>query len=161
MSASVFGDSMVMNSGPDGPVSKISGQNEVDFVKCDCCGLTEECTPSYINTVREMQVWREMDMRALCRGCERRSFPLPKADKPGRSHGPAFELLQQVSGRGPAAGSDGALDSGHEAGVEEELGGPEIDAEQPDDDQTRRVDSVGELYSEFNPGRDVGVLWDG
>ncbi|XP_057797106.1 uncharacterized protein LOC131013108 [Salvia miltiorrhiza] len=54
MSASVIGDSMVMNSGPDGPVNKLSGQNDVDFVKCDCCGLSEECTPSYINTVREM-----------------------------------------------------------------------------------------------------------
>lgn len=54
MSASAIGDSMVMNSGPDGPVNKLSGQSDVDFVKCDCCGLSEECTPSYINTVREM-----------------------------------------------------------------------------------------------------------
>ncbi|OVA08332.1 Protein of unknown function DUF1677 [Macleaya cordata] len=28
-------------------------QNEVEFVKCDCCGLTEECTPTYIAKVRE------------------------------------------------------------------------------------------------------------
>ncbi|CAI9766061.1 unnamed protein product [Fraxinus pennsylvanica] len=33
--------------------SKITGQNEIDFVECDCCGLTEECTLSYIETVRE------------------------------------------------------------------------------------------------------------
>ncbi|PIA27631.1 hypothetical protein AQUCO_07600060v1 [Aquilegia coerulea] len=26
---------------------------EVEFVKCDCCGLTEECTPTYIAKVRE------------------------------------------------------------------------------------------------------------
>lgn len=43
MSTSVFGDSMV----------KITGQNELDFVECDCCGLTEECTLSYIETVRD------------------------------------------------------------------------------------------------------------
>lgn len=53
MSASIISDSMVINPGPDGPGNKLSGQNEVDFVKCDCCGLTEECTPSYIETIRE------------------------------------------------------------------------------------------------------------
>ncbi|KAL2555032.1 hypothetical protein Fot_08651 [Forsythia ovata] len=38
----------------DAPIAKkITGQNEVDFVECDCCGLTEECTMSYIETVRE------------------------------------------------------------------------------------------------------------
>uniref|UniRef100_K4AUA7 Uncharacterized protein n=1 Tax=Solanum lycopersicum TaxID=4081 RepID=K4AUA7_SOLLC len=25
---------------------------EVDFAKCDCCGLTEECTLDYIETIR-------------------------------------------------------------------------------------------------------------
>ncbi|GFP85730.1 hypothetical protein PHJA_000716700 [Phtheirospermum japonicum] len=44
---------MVISPGPDGPVNKISGQLEVDFANCDCCGLTEECTPSYIETIRE------------------------------------------------------------------------------------------------------------
>ncbi|KAL3824506.1 hypothetical protein ACJIZ3_020535 [Penstemon smallii] len=53
MSTSVISDSIMMSSGPDGPVNKISGQNDVDFAKCDCCGLTEECTPSYIETIRE------------------------------------------------------------------------------------------------------------
>lgn len=76
-----------------------------------------------------MKVWREMDMRALCRGGEGRGVAVQEGDKPGRSHGPAFELLQQVSGRGPAAGSDGAVDSGHDAGVEEESGEPEVNAE--------------------------------
>ncbi|KAK9073855.1 hypothetical protein SSX86_006449 [Deinandra increscens subsp. villosa] len=26
---------------------------DVKFVKCECCGFTEECTPTYIATVRE------------------------------------------------------------------------------------------------------------
>ena len=26
---------------------------EVDFVKCDCCGLTEECTLTYIEKICE------------------------------------------------------------------------------------------------------------
>lgn len=26
---------------------------DVEYVKCECCGLTEECTPAYINRVRE------------------------------------------------------------------------------------------------------------
>ncbi|KAL7100230.1 hypothetical protein ACP275_09G134600 [Erythranthe tilingii] len=58
MSTTVFTDSMVMANGPDGgpvngAVNKTPGQIEVDFVKCDCCGLTEECTLSYIETIRE------------------------------------------------------------------------------------------------------------
>ncbi|EYU25722.1 hypothetical protein ABFS82_04G092800 [Erythranthe guttata] len=53
MSTSVISDSMVMASGPDGPGHTFSGQIDVDFAKCDCCGLTEECTPSYIETIRE------------------------------------------------------------------------------------------------------------
>ncbi|KAK6782256.1 hypothetical protein RDI58_020052 [Solanum bulbocastanum] len=28
-------------------------KNEVQFVKCECCGLTEECTEAYIARVRE------------------------------------------------------------------------------------------------------------
>lgn len=28
-------------------------QIEVESVKCDCCGLTEECTPAYIERIRE------------------------------------------------------------------------------------------------------------
>ncbi|XP_050230951.1 uncharacterized protein LOC126679969 [Mercurialis annua] len=26
---------------------------EVEFAKCECCDLTEECTPAYIETIRE------------------------------------------------------------------------------------------------------------
>ncbi|KAD6454571.1 hypothetical protein E3N88_09277 [Mikania micrantha] len=29
------------------------GGGRVEFVKCECCGLSEECTPAYIATVRE------------------------------------------------------------------------------------------------------------
>lgn len=28
-------------------------QNGVEFVNCDCCGLTEECTAAYIKRIRE------------------------------------------------------------------------------------------------------------
>ncbi|KAE8674384.1 endoribonuclease Dicer-like protein 3-like isoform X1 [Hibiscus syriacus] len=34
-------------------VKQKNNQNEVEFAECDCCGLTEECTPSYIARVRE------------------------------------------------------------------------------------------------------------
>ncbi|XP_051147755.1 uncharacterized protein LOC127262931 [Andrographis paniculata] len=44
----VISESMVIT--PSGPGS---GQTDVDFAKCDCCGLTEECTPSYIETIRQ------------------------------------------------------------------------------------------------------------
>ncbi|PON73122.1 hypothetical protein PanWU01x14_059630 [Parasponia andersonii] len=29
------------------------GVAEVEFARCDCCGLTEECTPGYIARIRE------------------------------------------------------------------------------------------------------------
>ncbi|XXG51429.1 hypothetical protein AAC387_Pa02g5202 [Persea americana] len=34
-------------------VSTTTGQTEVEFAKCDCCGLTEECTPAYVTRIRE------------------------------------------------------------------------------------------------------------
>ncbi|KAL7616734.1 uncharacterized protein LOC111882131 [Lactuca sativa] len=30
-----------------------SQTTEVEFATCDCCGLTEECTPAYIERIRE------------------------------------------------------------------------------------------------------------
>ncbi|GER28369.1 hypothetical protein STAS_04144 [Striga asiatica] len=58
--STVVSDSMVIGPGPgtdgpsvNGPVSMMSGQTEVEFAKCDCCGLTEECTLAYIETIRE------------------------------------------------------------------------------------------------------------
>ena len=30
-----------------------SGGADVEFARCDCCGLTEECTPAYIARIRE------------------------------------------------------------------------------------------------------------
>lgn len=67
-----------------------------------------------------------MALWALRRGRERRNLALPEADQPRRSYGPAFELLQQVSGLRPTAGSHGASDSGHDTGSEEESGEPQV-----------------------------------
>ena len=33
--------------------SKIAAQTDVELIKCECCGLTEECTAAYISTIRE------------------------------------------------------------------------------------------------------------
>ncbi|XP_010917461.1 uncharacterized protein [Elaeis guineensis] len=44
------GDTAAMTAAADG---KGGGQIEVEFAKCECCGLTEECTPAYIARVRE------------------------------------------------------------------------------------------------------------
>ncbi|CAK7352418.1 unnamed protein product [Dovyalis caffra] len=35
------------------PLTKPSPQLEVETVKCDSCGFTEDCTPAYISRVRE------------------------------------------------------------------------------------------------------------
>ncbi|OWM86062.1 hypothetical protein CDL15_Pgr027288 [Punica granatum] len=60
MSATVISDPMVI-SAPEAQPQPIPGQAilsaaaqiEVEFAMCDCCGLTEECTPAYIERVRE------------------------------------------------------------------------------------------------------------
>lgn len=31
----------------------IQSQNELQFIKCECCGLTEECTLAYIERIRQ------------------------------------------------------------------------------------------------------------
>lgn len=49
MSATIISDPMVLST----PETKLISQLEVEFVLCDCCGLTEECTPAYIAHVRE------------------------------------------------------------------------------------------------------------
>ncbi|XVF89005.1 hypothetical protein PTKIN_Ptkin19aG0096700 [Pterospermum kingtungense] len=46
MAAAVCNESKKMDS-----VNKY--KNEIEFAECDCCGLTEECTPAYIARVRE------------------------------------------------------------------------------------------------------------
>uniref|UniRef100_A0A7N0U0C1 Uncharacterized protein n=1 Tax=Kalanchoe fedtschenkoi TaxID=63787 RepID=A0A7N0U0C1_KALFE len=52
MSASIVSDPMAI---PPESQPKLSGVNEyeTEYAECDCCGLTEECTKSYIERVRE------------------------------------------------------------------------------------------------------------
>ncbi|KAG8380172.1 hypothetical protein BUALT_Bualt07G0165900 [Buddleja alternifolia] len=71
-------------------------------------------------------IWWKMDMWPLCRGRKRRNFTLSEADKPGRSDGPTFQLLQQVSGLKPTTRSYCAFNSGHDTCSKEEFGEPEI-----------------------------------
>lgn len=37
---------------PENPAAVLIGQMEVEFAKCECCGLTEECTAAYIEGIR-------------------------------------------------------------------------------------------------------------
>lgn len=54
MSASVISDPMVISAPETQPAAtKLSAQMEIQFAECECCGLTEECTPAYIERVRE------------------------------------------------------------------------------------------------------------
>ena len=48
----------------DSAVKQKNVQSEVEFAECDCCGLTEECTPEYIARVRE-----KFEGRWLCGLC--------------------------------------------------------------------------------------------
>ena len=51
MSATVINTPIAMSAQESS--AKAIPQIEVDFAKCDCCGLIEECTPAYIEKVRE------------------------------------------------------------------------------------------------------------
>ncbi|XP_059642871.1 uncharacterized protein LOC132284761 [Cornus florida] len=55
MSATVCSDSMVISATESQPVASKAAttQTEVESARCDCCGLTEECTLAYIDRVRE------------------------------------------------------------------------------------------------------------
>lgn len=55
MSATIVSDSIVMTASDSQTVTaKLNSPAlEVDFAKCDCCGLTEECTLEYIERIRE------------------------------------------------------------------------------------------------------------
>ncbi|XP_022729692.1 uncharacterized protein LOC111284882 [Durio zibethinus] len=59
MAAMVFNSAKKMES-----VKHKNNQSEVEFAECDCCGLTEECTPAYIARVRQM-----FEGRWLCGLC--------------------------------------------------------------------------------------------
>ncbi|XP_028752203.1 uncharacterized protein LOC114711935 [Neltuma alba] len=57
MSATIISDPVVMSNPETQPVAPsniiVSAQTEVESAICDCCGLTEECTPAYIERIRE------------------------------------------------------------------------------------------------------------
>lgn len=56
MSTTVISESVVMNAAAEAQTvaAKLTAQTiEVDFATCECCGLTEECTLAYIQTIRE------------------------------------------------------------------------------------------------------------
>ncbi|MCD7462835.1 hypothetical protein HAX54_049434 [Datura stramonium] len=51
---SIISDAIVMKASEAQTVkAKLTAPIDVDFAKCDCCGLTEECTLSYIETIRQ------------------------------------------------------------------------------------------------------------
>lgn len=50
MSTAVMNDATTMIPATD---SQINISTELHLAKCDCCGLTEECTPAYIQNIRE------------------------------------------------------------------------------------------------------------
>ncbi|GKV09803.1 hypothetical protein SLEP1_g21244 [Rubroshorea leprosula] len=52
MSATIISDPMMVPA-PAPTETQLVAQTEVEFAKCDCCGLTEECTPAYIERVRQ------------------------------------------------------------------------------------------------------------
>ncbi|KAK1434232.1 hypothetical protein QVD17_11151 [Tagetes erecta] len=55
MSTTVMSDAVMMpvTETSTVTVNMNSPATEVEFAECDCCGLTEECTPEYMERIRE------------------------------------------------------------------------------------------------------------
>lgn len=43
----------MVSSAQESSTATSSVQMEIEFAQCECCGLTEECTPAYIERIRE------------------------------------------------------------------------------------------------------------
>ncbi|KAI3684165.1 hypothetical protein L6452_33385 [Arctium lappa] len=52
MSVTIMSDAMMMPATESQTIVTVQ-TTEVEFAKCECCGLTEECTPAYIERIRE------------------------------------------------------------------------------------------------------------
>ncbi|KAK9066164.1 hypothetical protein SSX86_013485 [Deinandra increscens subsp. villosa] len=55
MSTTVMSDAVMMPSteSQSATANLSSPTTEVEFAECECCGLTEECTPAYMERIRE------------------------------------------------------------------------------------------------------------
>ncbi|KAK9734445.1 hypothetical protein RND81_04G140300 [Saponaria officinalis] len=53
MSTTIVSEPMMVSSTQQEPSTTIQVQPEIRSIKCECCGLTEECTPGYIDRIRE------------------------------------------------------------------------------------------------------------
>ncbi|KAI4331301.1 hypothetical protein MLD38_029497 [Melastoma candidum] len=55
MSADVISDPLLIPAPETQPLSAVIliAHTEVESAACDCCGLTEECTPAYIERIRK------------------------------------------------------------------------------------------------------------
>ncbi|KAG6435198.1 hypothetical protein SASPL_100068 [Salvia splendens] len=125
---------------------------EIEVVKCECCGLKEECTEEYINKVKakfegkwlcglcsEADSMEEDKDRALACSC---SFICLCAEE-GAEHDEEVELVElpDVSGGGEI---DEADDGGDDDGPEHEVRGVvEERHEEEERDHHRRLAKVG------------------
>ncbi|GMH17572.1 hypothetical protein Nepgr_019413 [Nepenthes gracilis] len=59
MSPAIITEAILISSQDQSAASSASVSStpiEVEFANCDCCGLTEECTPAYIERIRERHI---------------------------------------------------------------------------------------------------------
>ncbi|XP_074288449.1 uncharacterized protein LOC141613601 [Silene latifolia] len=53
MSTTIMSEQMIVSTQESSQTTTIQAELEIQFIKCECCGLTEECTPTYIEKIRE------------------------------------------------------------------------------------------------------------
>ncbi|KAK9726883.1 hypothetical protein RND81_05G243400 [Saponaria officinalis] len=55
MSTTIISEPMMVSTQLQDPTqtTSIQPELEIQFIKCECCGLTEECTPAYIEKIRK------------------------------------------------------------------------------------------------------------
>lgn len=51
--STMMSEQMITQQESSSSAASIQAQNEVQFIKCECCGLTEECTLAYIERIRQ------------------------------------------------------------------------------------------------------------
>lgn len=146
MSATVISDPMVI-SGEVPESQPPSSQSEVEFIICNCCSLTEECTPAYIERVRERYFGKW-----ICGLCAEAIKDEIVRSKRLISTEEAMKIHMNFCNKFKTADPPTDPSHGHKADYDEEFG-VEVHTEQPSSevaDSRSCIESIGELLPCLN-----------
>ncbi|KAJ0747537.1 hypothetical protein HanOQP8_Chr05g0190671 [Helianthus annuus] len=90
MSTTVMSDAVMMPVTESQTVTT-NLTTEVEFAECDCCGLTEECTPAYMERILER--YKGKWICGLTEECTRHMMFRRASQSSGPSPNPAVHLI--------------------------------------------------------------------